>query len=62
MFKATATDGLARCGLLIGKHATIHTPTPMIYTRRGGCLYLTPDMIDKLRPEAQLIQVNTMQL
>jgi len=62
MFKATAQDGLARCGLLVTKHSSIHTPATMLYTRRGGCLFLTPDLMEKLRPEAQVVQVNTMQL
>jgi hypothetical protein len=34
----------------------------MLYTRRGGSMYLTPEMLAKLRPEAQLLQVNVMQL
>lgn len=62
MFTATAQDGLARCGLMMIRNTPITTPTPMIYTRRGGCMFLTPDMLEKLRPEAQMVQVNTTQL
>ncbi|KAF6252340.1 tRNA-guanine(15) transglycosylase-like protein [Scenedesmus sp. NREL 46B-D3] len=62
MFKATAQDGLARCGLMVMKSTSnIVTPTPMLYTRRGGCLFLTPDNMDKLRPDAQMVQINAMQ-
>ena len=59
MFKTTAHDGLARCGLLISK---IGTPAPMLYTRRGTSVFLTSDMLEKLRPEAQLMHINTLQL
>jgi queuine/archaeosine tRNA-ribosyltransferase len=63
MLKATAQDGLARCGLLVMKNtSSISTPTAMLYTRRGGCLFLTPDNMDKLRPDAQMVQINAMQL
>lgn len=62
MFNVTATDGLARCGTLITRHASMPTPAPLVYTRRGGCMYLTPDMMEKLRPEAQMLQINAMQL
>jgi hypothetical protein len=63
MFKATAQDGLARCGLMVMKNSgSITTPTPMLYTRRGGCLFLPPDNMDKLRPDAQMVQINAMQL
>jgi queuine/archaeosine tRNA-ribosyltransferase len=63
MFKATAQDGLARCGqLVISKNSPITTPTPMLYTRRGASISLTPDMLEKLRPEAQLLQITALQL
>lgn len=61
MFKATAQDGLARCGVVISK-TPISTPAPMLYTRRGSSMFLTPDMLEKLRPEAQLVQINALQL
>eukprot|EP00882_Tetradesmus_deserticola_P018164 GHRQ01019490.1.p2 GENE.GHRQ01019490.1~~GHRQ01019490.1.p2 ORF type:complete len:150 (+),score=32.10 GHRQ01019490.1:177-626(+) len=62
MFKVTAQDGLARCGLMVMKNtSSVTTPTPMLYTRRGGCLFLTPDNMDKLRPDAQMVQINAMQ-
>ncbi len=62
VFKATAQDGLARCGVLAMRSGSVMTPTPMLYTRRGGALYLTPDMLEKLRPGAQLVQANALQL
>jgi hypothetical protein len=63
MFKATAQDGLARCGLLTAISKTpISTPSPMLYTRRGSSMFLTPDMLEKLRREAQLVQITALQL
>lgn len=62
MFKATAQDGLARCGLLLSSKTPISTPSPMLYTRRGTSMFLTPDMLEKLRPEAQMVQINALQL
>jgi queuine/archaeosine tRNA-ribosyltransferase len=62
MFKATAQDGLARCGVVISKQTPISTPAPMLYTRRGSSMFLTPDLLEKLRPEAQLVQINALQL
>jgi queuine/archaeosine tRNA-ribosyltransferase len=63
MFQTTVQDGLARCGVVICKQGPIVTPTPMLYTRRGSSVFLTPDMLEKLRPQgAQLVQVNALQL
>jgi queuine/archaeosine tRNA-ribosyltransferase len=62
MFSVSATDGLARAGTLITRHTHMPTPAPLLYTRRGGCLYLSPDMLEKLRPQAQMLQINVMQL
>jgi len=52
MFTITATDGLARCGTFFTRHAQLSTPAPLIYTRRGGALYLTPDLLSRLRDRA----------
>jgi queuine/archaeosine tRNA-ribosyltransferase len=52
MFNITATDGLARCGTLLTRHAQLATPAPLIYTRRGGALFLTPDLLARLRSAA----------
>lgn len=61
-FSLQAESAAARAGTLITRRGAISTPTALIYTRRGGCMYLTPDMMDKLRPQAQGIQINAMQL
>ena len=57
-----AEQGLARAGTLITGRGAIRTPTALLYTRRGGSLNLTPDMLDKLRPAAQGVQINALQL
>lgn len=62
MFTLSATDGLARVGMLITRHTNMATPAPLLYTRRGGCMYLTPDMLEKLRPQAQMVQIDVLQL
>lgn len=61
-FSLQAESAAARAGTLITRRGAISTPTALLYTRRGGCMYLTPDMMDKLRPQAQGIQINAMQL
>jgi queuine/archaeosine tRNA-ribosyltransferase len=61
-FTIGATEGAARVGTLLTRQGAIRTPTALIYTRRGGCMYLTPDMMEKLRPAAQGVQINAMQL
>lgn len=63
MFQISVQDGLARCGLLsLPKSAPIATPAPMLYTRRGSAVNLTPDMLEKLRPAGQLLQISALQL
>lgn len=63
LFSVQAAEGAcARAGTLITRQGAIRTPTALLYTRRGGCMYLTPDMLDKLRPQAQAVQINAMQL
>lgn len=61
-FSVQAESACARAGSLITRQGVIRTPTALLYTRRGGCMYLTPDMMEKLRPQAQGIQINAMQL
>ncbi|KAI8476810.1 MAG: tRNA-guanine(15) transglycosylase-like protein [Monoraphidium minutum] len=60
-FSLHAESACARAGTLITRRGPISTPTALLYTRRGGCLYLTPDMMEKLRPQAQGLQINAMQ-
>jgi hypothetical protein len=63
LFSVQAAEGAcARAGTLLTRQGAIRTPTALLYTRRGGCLYLTPDMMEKLRPQAQGVQINAMQL
>jgi queuine/archaeosine tRNA-ribosyltransferase len=68
MFQVSVQDGLARAGAVVTKHATIATPAPMLYTRRGTAVFLSPDMLERLRPSAAgpgaqlLLQVNALQL
>lgn len=61
-FTITASEGDARCGTLETPHAAITTPAMLLATRRGGHLTLTPDLLDKLRPLAQAVQVDVLQL
>ncbi len=61
-FLITAKDGKARCGTLTTRHGPIQTPAVLLYTRRGGPLSLTPDMIAKLEPQPHAAMVCTMQL
>jgi queuine/archaeosine tRNA-ribosyltransferase len=61
-FSLTAKEGAARAGTLLTRQGALRTPTAFLYTRRGGCMYLTPDMMEKLRPQAQGVQINAMQL
>jgi queuine tRNA-ribosyltransferase subunit QTRTD1 len=60
-FALHAQDGLARLGKLVTKHGTISTPASLIYTRRGNSLYLTPDMLQRLKPLAEAVQITAMQ-
>ena len=61
-FSIQAESAGARAATLITRQGPIRTPTALLYTRRGGCMYLTPDMMDKLRPAAQGVQIDAMQL
>lgn len=63
MFVVTATDGEARCGTLtLPRGPQVQTPGVLIYMRRGGALNLTPDLLDTLRPDAQALQLNVLNL
>lgn len=61
-FMIKATDGNARVAQLVTKHGTINTPATFIYTRRGGPLAMTPDMLEKLKPQPSGFQVDVLQL
>jgi hypothetical protein len=60
-FALHAQDGLARLGKLVTKHGTISTPASLLYTRRGSSLFLTPDMLQRLKPLAEAVQINAIQ-
>lgn len=63
MFQVAVQDGLARsCVITLSSGKAIATPAPMLYTRRGSSISLTPDMLEKLRPEGQLLQICALQL
>ena len=62
-FAIMAKDGRARVGKLVTRSGqVVDTPAILIYTRRGGPLSLTPDMLDKLKPAPQAFQLSTMHL
>jgi queuine/archaeosine tRNA-ribosyltransferase len=61
-FSVGAKEGAARAGTLLTRQGVLRTPTALVYTRRGGSMFLTPDMLEKLRPQAQGVQINAMQL
>lgn len=60
-FAVKAKDGRARSGLLTTKTGVINTPAVLLYTRRGGPLSLTPDMLRTLDPPLSAVQLNVMQ-
>lgn len=60
--QAAAEGAGARAGTLLTARGALRTPTALVYTRRGGSMHLTPDMLEKLRPAAQGVQINAMQL
>jgi len=63
MFRIHHTDGDARCGtLFLDGDKEIPTPAMFLYTLRGGAVNLTPDLIQTLRPEAQALQLDVLQL
>ncbi|KAL6749680.1 tRNA-guanine(15) transglycosylase-like protein [Haematococcus lacustris] len=60
-FSIGSTDGAARTGSLSTAHGQISTPASLVYTRRGGCMSLTPDIISRLQPAPQGMQVSVLQ-
>ena len=63
MYQVEKIDGEARTGSLVlpdGK--IISTPAMLVYTRRGGALNLTPDLLQTLQPDAQALQLNVLSL
>lgn len=41
---------------------SINTPGLLLYTRRGGPVNLTPDLLEELRPQAQALQLDVLHL
>ena len=63
MYHISSTDGEARAGTFVLPNGReISTPAMLLYTRRGGSLHLTPDLLDTLRPDAQALQLNVFSL
>lgn len=63
MYKVQSTDGEARSGTLaLPSGREIATPAMLVYTRRGGALHLTPDLLSNLKPDAQALQMNVFNL
>ncbi len=63
MYSITSSDGEARSGTLVlpnGREIT--TPAMLLYTRKGGSLRLTPDLLETLQPDAQALQLNVFNL
>lgn len=54
------TEGKARTGQVATGHGPLATPGALVYTRRGGPLNLTPDMLIKHQPAG--VQVDVLQL
>ena len=62
MFSVTSTEGEARCGVLNTRSGAINTPALLVYTRRGGAVNLTVDLLEKLKPDLQVLQLDVLQL
>lgn len=63
MFSIHHVDGDARTGVLrLDADREISTPGVLVYTRRGGALNLTPDLLQTLKPDLQAVQLQVMQL
>jgi hypothetical protein len=64
MFSVIATDGLARQGLITLHDAArkISTPNMLLYTKKGGVMNLTPDLVEMLKPHAQGASFNPFHL
>jgi queuine/archaeosine tRNA-ribosyltransferase len=61
-FDVHTTDGAARTGTLSTPHGNIATPALLLYTRRGGVLNLTGDLLESLRPEPKALQIDATHL
>lgn len=62
MFSVHATEGEARCGVLTTPCGPIDTPALLVYTHRGGAVNLTVDLLEKLKPGLQALQLDVLQL
>lgn len=60
-FTVSSTEGQARCGALSTAGGTIDTPGLLLYTHRGSPLNLTPDLLEKLKPDVQGVQLDVLQ-
>eukprot|EP00884_Botryococcus_braunii_P013285 jgi/Botrbrau1/21958/Bobra.0249s0081.1 len=61
MFRITARDGCARTGILTLRGQEFQTPAVLLYTRRGGPLNLTPDLVEELGPDAASYHLDATQ-
>lgn len=61
-FSISSTEGQARCGRLSCSNGAIDTPGLLLYTHRGGAFNLTPDLLQKLKPELQGLQLDALHL
>lgn len=62
MFTVNSSSDGARAGVLATPSGSIATPALLVYTHRGGVLNLTPDLLEKLGPEVQGLQIDALQL
>ena len=57
MFSVHSTEGEARCGVLNTPNGAVNTPAMLVYTHRGGAVNLTVDLLEKLKPQLQALQL-----
>jgi hypothetical protein len=62
MFSVHSTEGEARCGVLNTPNGAVNTPAMLVYTHRGGAVNLTVDLVEKLKPQLQALQLDVLQL
>jgi queuine/archaeosine tRNA-ribosyltransferase len=62
MFTLHRTEGEARCGVLKTRGGAIDTPALLVYSHRGSPLNLTPDLLERLKPDVQAVQLDVLQL
>ena len=60
--KVNARDGRARTALLQLMHGELETPTALLYTRRGGALNMTPDVLASLGSASHNLYLDASQL